>query len=116
MKTNRQLAWRGAEQTTEMGWWRVGQKQAGGRTKSNGDVELKRRRDLVMSTPQEGFPFMPPWDYNGHLKPSQVGAAKRCGGGNTGLDDGQPVRSRRRDRGRGKEMAERCHSVVQSWH
>jgi hypothetical protein len=59
-----------------MGWWRVGQKLAGGRTKSNGDVELKRRRDLVMLTPQESFPFMPPWDCNGHLEPSQVGAGE----------------------------------------
>jgi hypothetical protein len=38
------------------------------------------------------------------------------GGGNTRLDNGQPVRSRWRDRGRGKEMAERCHGVVWSWH
>jgi hypothetical protein len=39
------------------------------------------------------------------------------GGGNTGLDNGQPVRSRRRDRGRGKKkMVERRDDVVQSWH
>jgi hypothetical protein len=37
-------------------------------------------------------------------------------GGNTGLDNGPPVRSLRRDRGLGREMVEQCHGVVPSWH
>jgi hypothetical protein len=56
-----------------MGWWWFGQKLAGEETKSNGDVELKRRRDLVMATLREGFPFMPPRERNSHPKPTEVG-------------------------------------------
>jgi hypothetical protein len=83
--------------------------------KSNGGVELEMRRDSVVETPWEGFPFMPPRDHNGHPKPSEVGTGGRSGSGSTGLDNGWPVRSRRRDHGREKEMAEWHHDVVRSW-
>jgi hypothetical protein len=53
-------------------------------TKRNGDVELKRRRDLVMATSREGFLFVLPWDCNSHTKPSEVGAG---GGALRGLGD-----------------------------
>jgi hypothetical protein len=91
-------------------------KLAGGRSKRNGDVELEMRRDLVMATPREGFPFKPPRGCNNHPEPSEVGVGGRSVGGRTGLDNGRPVMSRQRDRGHGREMAERRHNVVPLWH
>jgi hypothetical protein len=49
-----------------------------------------------------GLPFYTSTECNDHPKPTGVGTAERSGGGNTGLDNGRPVRSRRHDRGRGK--------------
>jgi hypothetical protein len=66
---------------------------------------------LVLAIPTEGFLLWSQRGCNGHPKPPGV-----FGGGNTGLDNGQPLRSRRRNRGRRKEMAVRRHDIVRSWH
>jgi hypothetical protein len=52
---------------------------------------------LVLAILTEGFFFWSQRGCNGHPKPPGV-----SGGGNMGLDNGQPVRSQRRDRGHGK--------------
>jgi hypothetical protein len=54
MKKEGQVALRGGGATIEMGWWRVGQKQAGGETKSGGAVELKRWARLGNGDTTEG--------------------------------------------------------------
>jgi hypothetical protein len=46
--------------------------------------------------------FIPQRKRNGHPNRLRYGLAERSGGCHMGLDNGFPVRSRRRDRGRGK--------------
>jgi hypothetical protein len=74
-----------------------GQKLAGGRTRamvmsSSDGCEARYRRYLT-----KGFPFMAAV---GLQRSSKL--AELFGGGNTGLDNGQPVRSQWRDRDRGR--------------
>jgi hypothetical protein len=97
VKTEGQLAQRGTERTEAMGSGQVGQKLVGGRTKSHGDVELERMGGLVLAVPTEGFPF-----YGRSGAATVIQPTRLSGGGNTRLDNGQPVRSWRRDRGCGK--------------
>jgi hypothetical protein len=66
---------------------------------------------LVLAVLMEGFLFMVAAGLQWSSKLPEV-----SGGGNTELDNGQPVKSWRHDRGREKEMAERRHDVVRSWH
>jgi hypothetical protein len=85
--------------------------------KNDGVVELERMRGLVLVVSTTGLLFLwSPWGCNGHPKPPEAGLVEQSGGGNTGLHNGRPVRSRWRDHGRGKEMAGRRHGVMQSWH
>jgi hypothetical protein len=79
------------------GWPKSSQRE----NKSDGDVELERMRGLVLAVLTKGFFLWSHRGCNGHRKPPEV-----SGDGNTGFDNGQPVRSQRRDRGRGQEMAE----------
>jgi hypothetical protein len=72
-----------------------GQKLAGGRTRamvmsSSDGCEARYRRYLT-----KGFPFMVAAGLQWSSKLAEV-----FGGGNTGLDNGQPVRSRWRERDR----------------
>jgi hypothetical protein len=55
-----------------------------------------------MATPRKGFPFYSSSERNGHPNRLRSGLSERTGGYHTGLDNGRPVSSRRRDRGRGK--------------
>jgi hypothetical protein len=64
---------------------------------------------LVLAVLTKGLPLYGRSGLQRSSKPPEV-----SGGGNTGLDNGQPVRSPRRDRGCGREMVEQCHGVVPS--
>jgi hypothetical protein len=80
------------------GWPKTSQSE----NKSDDTIELENRRDLAMATPRKGFPFYNSTESNGHPNWLRKGLAGRSGGCHTWLDNGRPVRSRWRDRGRGK--------------
>jgi hypothetical protein len=70
-------------------------KLAEGRMKNDCVVELERMRGLVLVVSTTGLLFLwSPWGCNGHPKPPEAGLVEQSGGGNTGLHNGRPVRSR----------------------
>jgi hypothetical protein len=77
--------------------------KTGQRENKSGDtVELETGETWQWQHHERVFPLYSPTERNSHPNRLRWGLAERSGGGHIGLDTGRPVRSQRRDRGRGK--------------